>query len=394
MRYSDHMTSKNTERSTETKERRSLPVEVITPNQLIGYNMSYWRRKRHMTQEELGEHLERLTGRNWSKASVSAAERSWDGKRVRQFDADEIMALANVLEVPLTAFWLLPTDDGQTTQYAVSPRPSSTADKALSGQEFVDYLISEMQDDEDLEPVLRHFAERFQALLDSHFEEGTFDILIQHASGEVQVLELKRKEERYRNYARTLRNIVDELERESDGIAQHLGEAPEEQEMSDIQVIRDSLAQATENARNDTVLLINIQPILRVIASSSLGYSGLLLPELLQRLNDHRYHQEDIEHPLCARMRDKLTRYINEAASHREPAQRLLDEVYKELASGIELQLVKDIVGWLNNGGYKDEIIRQLGFTSTTQFTMLMAKYGVGPRPGPLVINHPSRASQ
>jgi hypothetical protein len=39
----------------------------------------------------------------WAKVAVSAAERSWDGKRVRKFDADEIVAIATVLGVPVSA---------------------------------------------------------------------------------------------------------------------------------------------------------------------------------------------------------------------------------------------------------------------------------------------------
>lgn len=46
----------------------------------------------------------------WSK-SFSAAERSVDGKRVRQFHADEVIAFARAFEVPLTAFLLPPEDD-------------------------------------------------------------------------------------------------------------------------------------------------------------------------------------------------------------------------------------------------------------------------------------------
>ena len=54
-----------------------------------------------MTQEQLGKRLEAVTGRPWSKATVSALERSADGVRVRQFDADDLVAIAHVLDVQL-----------------------------------------------------------------------------------------------------------------------------------------------------------------------------------------------------------------------------------------------------------------------------------------------------
>src|SRR3954470_302298 len=87
-----------------TRRRPSPPpVREITPNMLVALNMAKWRQAAGLTQDQLGE---RLGG--WNKTAVSAAERSWDGKRVRQFDADLIVRLAFILEVPITAFFLPP----------------------------------------------------------------------------------------------------------------------------------------------------------------------------------------------------------------------------------------------------------------------------------------------
>jgi transcriptional regulator with XRE-family HTH domain len=65
----------------------------VTPNQLVAYNMRRIRRSRGLTQEQLGDRL------SWSHASVSAAERSVGGKRVKKFDADEIVAIAGALGI-------------------------------------------------------------------------------------------------------------------------------------------------------------------------------------------------------------------------------------------------------------------------------------------------------
>jgi transcriptional regulator with XRE-family HTH domain len=78
----------------------------LTPNQLVGLNMTYFRKAAKLTQEDLGE---RLGG--WSAASVSAAERSWDGRRIRKFDADEIVSISAALGVPLVALFLPPEGD-------------------------------------------------------------------------------------------------------------------------------------------------------------------------------------------------------------------------------------------------------------------------------------------
>jgi transcriptional regulator with XRE-family HTH domain/cell division septum initiation protein DivIVA len=91
---------------------RALPVRRLTVNRLVAYNMAAFRKAAGLTQEEVGE---RLGG--WSGASVSAAERSWDGKRVKKFDADEIVAIAFALGVPISALFLPPEDDGTAVRY-------------------------------------------------------------------------------------------------------------------------------------------------------------------------------------------------------------------------------------------------------------------------------------
>jgi hypothetical protein len=54
--------------------------------------------------------LEMYTGRSWSNASVSAAERSWQGGRPRKFDANEILALSKIFDEPIAYFFLPPED--------------------------------------------------------------------------------------------------------------------------------------------------------------------------------------------------------------------------------------------------------------------------------------------
>src|SRR5947207_13669401 len=72
---------------------------LLSMNGLVGWNLAAARALRGLTQETLGARLEAITGRKWSKATISALERSADGERVRQFDADDIVALARALDV-------------------------------------------------------------------------------------------------------------------------------------------------------------------------------------------------------------------------------------------------------------------------------------------------------
>lgn len=80
---------------------------LYTPNQLVAYNLARIRKQRGLTQEQTVELLAPFLGLRWSVASLSAAERSVDGKRIKEFNADELIALSRAFDVPL-ALWLTP----------------------------------------------------------------------------------------------------------------------------------------------------------------------------------------------------------------------------------------------------------------------------------------------
>jgi len=80
----------------------------LTPNQVIAWNLAQARALRQWTQDQAAEALEPYLGRRWSKATFSAAERSIESDRVRQFDADEIVAFARAFGLPVSYFFLPP----------------------------------------------------------------------------------------------------------------------------------------------------------------------------------------------------------------------------------------------------------------------------------------------
>jgi transcriptional regulator with XRE-family HTH domain len=84
---------------------------LLSINSLVASNVTEARAQRGMTQEQLGKRLEAVTGRRWSKATVSALERSADGVKVRQFDADDLVAIAHVLDVSLIFLFLPPSPE-------------------------------------------------------------------------------------------------------------------------------------------------------------------------------------------------------------------------------------------------------------------------------------------
>jgi hypothetical protein len=80
----------------------------MTPNQIVAYNLTQARQWKGWTQDQAAETLEPYVGSRWSKANFSAAERSVTGERVRNFDADEIVAFAQAFELPVTFFFMPP----------------------------------------------------------------------------------------------------------------------------------------------------------------------------------------------------------------------------------------------------------------------------------------------
>ncbi len=142
-----------------------LPGRHVTISQLVAYNMARFRKAAGLTQEELGE---RLGG--WSGASVSAAERSWDGKRIRKFDADEIVNIAVSLDVPVVALFLPPEDDGVDVRYLFDlPGESTvTSSNSRTTADLFMYLMSEPDDNDT--PVARAYRQRYISGINTYLE--------------------------------------------------------------------------------------------------------------------------------------------------------------------------------------------------------------------------------
>jgi transcriptional regulator with XRE-family HTH domain len=83
-----------------------------TPSQVVAHNLTRARELRGLTQTEVAERLSRFTGANWSQATVAQAEGSVAGRRIRQFTANELVALARTFDLPVL-FFFMPPDDGE-----------------------------------------------------------------------------------------------------------------------------------------------------------------------------------------------------------------------------------------------------------------------------------------
>jgi hypothetical protein len=80
----------------------------LTINMLVGYNLMRARKALNLSQDEAADRLEPFLGARWSKNVYSAAERSFQGARVRQFSADEIAAFCLAFDLPVAYFFLPP----------------------------------------------------------------------------------------------------------------------------------------------------------------------------------------------------------------------------------------------------------------------------------------------
>jgi hypothetical protein len=131
------------------KKHQEEPEELqmvvqLTPNQIVAYNLAQARAWKDWTQEEAAEHLEPFIGTKWSKASFSAAERSVDGQRVRQFTADEIVAFSRGFGLPVGFFFLPPPPGiaGLPIRLASSDNPYW----GISMAEMIDVIFGQLGD--------------------------------------------------------------------------------------------------------------------------------------------------------------------------------------------------------------------------------------------------------
>jgi hypothetical protein len=82
---------------------------TMTPNQIVAHNVVKARALRGWTQEEAAQHLAPYLGAKLSGPSFSALERSAvKVERIKQFSADDLLALSRGFELPIGYFFTPP----------------------------------------------------------------------------------------------------------------------------------------------------------------------------------------------------------------------------------------------------------------------------------------------
>jgi transcriptional regulator with XRE-family HTH domain len=110
------------------KAQKWLP-RTWSPNQVVAHNLTRARLLRGWTQDQAADALAPYLGVRLSLASFSAIERSIAGARVKQFSADDLVALSRAFQLPL-GWWLTPPSEG--TMY--------TPDHERTGVDFAELV--------------------------------------------------------------------------------------------------------------------------------------------------------------------------------------------------------------------------------------------------------------
>jgi transcriptional regulator with XRE-family HTH domain len=126
---------------------------TYTPNQVVAYNMGRARALRGWTQEDAANELSHYLTHRMSRASYSAIERSIGGGRVKQFSADELVALARAFGLPLLWFFLPPPLEDDPGLHI--PHASS---RGLEFSEFLDIVFGTSETQAPYREALREWA--------------------------------------------------------------------------------------------------------------------------------------------------------------------------------------------------------------------------------------------
>jgi transcriptional regulator with XRE-family HTH domain len=143
--------------ATSPRRRGAKPgYRGLSANQVVAYNLARARELRGLTQDEAAELLAPFLGVRWSKASFSQAERSFGGKVVRKFDADEIVAFARAFDLPVTWFYLPPPSVVYGTQVKLSAGGAKERDQEIGL--LVDLVFGEERHQQLFEDRLGEFV--------------------------------------------------------------------------------------------------------------------------------------------------------------------------------------------------------------------------------------------
>jgi hypothetical protein len=219
----DYVARRRTRRNEPDDE---IPLYVgLTANQVVAFNLAQARMWKNWTQDQAAQALEPHLGKRWSKANYSAAERSVDGNRIRNFTADEILAFALAFELPVTWFFMPPPP------YAAPGVPAKldTPDGEPFGRPLADLIDVVFGDDAHIGLL----GMRLQTFLDQ-VGQGPVSQAQRHIE---QLVDTRKAElvesslgdlQRWQTTLRALANHLEDLEARAAALARHDLELPDD----------------------------------------------------------------------------------------------------------------------------------------------------------------------
>jgi hypothetical protein len=190
---------------------------ILSPNQVVAFNVAKARLLRGWTQEQAADVLAPYLGSRLSTASFSAIERSVDSDRVREFTADEILAFARGFELPIGWFFTPPS-----RMQIVGIRTPDTTDAGLDPQVMLDAVLGTPETLADWERILLTWPAGSGHRV-RFYDEGT----IEHLGRTVPDVHDRPAEWRNRVLLRQVFGDVDEFRRVLDRLVELLGKLDE-----------------------------------------------------------------------------------------------------------------------------------------------------------------------
>lgn len=165
-----------------------LPGRHLAVNQVVAWNLAYFRKAAGLTQDELGARI------GWSNAIVSAAERSWDGKRVRAFTADDIVTIAAAFGLPIVAMFLPPEDDGVDARYLLHLPVGELETACLTMRDLMLRIVNpdETGGASDEYPIVKRYWDRYVTAINGYLRAdriGELAEYIEDLSTEERIVE-------------------------------------------------------------------------------------------------------------------------------------------------------------------------------------------------------------
>lgn len=137
------------------------PGRYVTVNQVVAWNLAWYRRQAGLSQKELGQ----LTGR--TNGAISDMERSWKDQRHREFNAQFLASAAELIGIPLTAFFLPPLDDAENGPYWFTAADGECGEP-LSMR---DLMVLAMPDNDERTGVMDAYRDRLITQTDHYLDE-------------------------------------------------------------------------------------------------------------------------------------------------------------------------------------------------------------------------------